>query len=68
DTVIATDTDDDALAKRVARSGVGDKLMTKLADISEEANYDALADFARSVGAGRRADELCWLLPDAAVR
>jgi NAD(P)-dependent dehydrogenase (short-subunit alcohol dehydrogenase family) len=50
DLVIATDTSDEALAKLAARVNAGERLLTHVADIADEASCAALADFARSAG------------------
>ena len=47
DTVIATDTSEDALAKLACQAGVHAKLHVLAADISNEASCNALASFAR---------------------
>jgi NAD(P)-dependent dehydrogenase (short-subunit alcohol dehydrogenase family) len=47
DSVIATDTSDEALAQLAAKSSAGDRLKTLAADISDEASCAALADYAR---------------------
>ena len=47
DTVIATDTSDEALAKLVDKAGTGAKLHTVPADISDEGSCAGLAAFAR---------------------
>jgi NAD(P)-dependent dehydrogenase (short-subunit alcohol dehydrogenase family) len=48
DTVVATDTSDDALDKLVEASGPDAKLYAAAADIADEASCAQLADFARS--------------------
>jgi NAD(P)-dependent dehydrogenase (short-subunit alcohol dehydrogenase family) len=52
DTVIATDTSEDVLAKLADQAGGRHKLHVRAADISDEASCDALAGFARDT-AGR---------------
>jgi NAD(P)-dependent dehydrogenase (short-subunit alcohol dehydrogenase family) len=47
DSVIATDTSDEALAKLTARMDGGEQLRTQAADISDEASCAELAGFAR---------------------
>ena len=50
DTVIATDTTQDALDKMSASRNAGDQLLTSPADISSEQDCGKLADFARANG------------------
>lgn len=47
DTVIATDTSDEALAKLADKAGTGAKLHTSSVDVSDEASCGKLAAFAR---------------------